>query len=542
MMILEASWEVCNKMGGIYTVLSSRAREMMASHEGQVIFVGPELGHTPQDFIPEVPELLRPYAEAISQDSPLPLRIGQWDVPGRPCAVLVDFSSLWAERSELYFRMWQSYGLESDKGYGDYDECSLFAIAAARVMHCIIDSLGIKTRDCISIYNEWQTAMGLLYSKALRPELSTLFITHATTVGRSIAGNGKELYAHMPHYYGDQMAAELGVEAKHAVEKRAAHVSDLFATVSELTAKECTQLIERTPIVLPNGFEGDFVPSGRAYTSARKLARERLAAIAEGLTGLKVSTKDVFISLGGRYEYRNKGIDLYVESIAELRRSYQGKKRIFAFVLVPAWVAEPRADLAHLLSEGIKQGQALQHPSLSHWLHNMDSDATQSHLRHLGLDQVDERVNIIQMPVYLDGRDGIANMSYYDLLVGMDLSVYPSYYEPWGYTPLESIAFGVPTITTGYAGFGLWAEGEQKRLKIKEAQPVYILDRNDHNSTEVVAHIAELISDYCEGKLGSTKELREQAQKLAERAEWKHFYKHYQKAYKQLKPKTRARK
>lgn len=539
MMILETSWEVCNKMGGIYTVLSSRAREMMTSHKGEVVFVGPLHHDLPHDFIPEIPELLHPWVDKAQSTLGLRTVVGKWQVPGTPAVVLVDFAPLWEEKGTLYFDMWQRYGLEGDKGYGDYDESCLFAVSAAKVMLSLIDNLCKRRKDVVCIYNEWQTAMGLLYSKTLRPEVATMFITHATTVGRSIAGNGKDLYAYMPYYNGDQMAHELGVVAKHAVEKRAAHTSDIFATVSKLTADECTQLLERSPWVLPNGFEGDFVPKGRKYLSARKTARQRLASIAQALSGLKVSDKDIFLSLGGRYEYRNKGIDLYVDSIARLRRNYQGKRRIFAFLLVPAWVAEPRSDLRYLLEQELTSEQALQHPSLTHWLHNMSEDAAQCHFRHLGLDRVDEYVNIIQIPVYLTGQDGIVNLSYYQLLSGMDLSIYPSYYEPWGYTPLESIAFGVPTITTRYAGFGLWADDELRDNAdyIERGIPVSVLARTDHNAESIAEQIAEQIKAYAMGQLGSTKVLRDACFALAERAEWKHFYKYYLAAYKSLKAK-----
>lgn len=536
MMIFETSWEVCNKMGGIYTVLSSRAREMMTAHKGEVYFVGPLFEDLPQDFIPTPPDSLRLWVEGVQASFPLRTAVGKWAVPGEPPVVLVDFSPLWEEKNTLYYDMWQSYGIEGDKGYGDYDASCLFAIAASRVMHSLIDTLRPRKGQAICIYNEWQTAMGLLYSKALRPNLKTMFLTHATTVGRSIAGNGKELYAYMPYYNGDQMAAELGVWAKHSVEKRAAHESDIFATVSRLTADECERLIERKPVVLPNGFEGDFVPQGRKYTALRREARQSLARIAEALTGKRASDKDVFVSIAGRYEYRNKGIDLFVDSIAKLRGEYKGKKRIWAFILVPAWVAEPRADLSYILREGLEatQSEALQHPTLTHWLHNMQDDATQSHFRYLGLDSVSEHVNIIHIPVYLTGQDGIVDKSYYDLLLGMDLSVYPSYYEPWGYTPLESIAFGVPTITTRYAGFGLWAEEEMAR-DAGQSHAVQVLARTDHNAEEISRSIAELIQRYAEGRLGTTAELRKQCFTLAERAEWKHFYKHYLSAYKGLR-------
>lgn len=542
-MILETSWEVCNKMGGIYTVLSSRARVMMERHAGEIVFVGPLLAAEgepyPLDFEPCVPEQLLPWVERGQRDFPLRTVVGRWRIPGEPAVVLVDFSPLWQERDALYFEMWSQYGLQGDKGYGDYDECCLFAVAAARTMGSIEAFTHRDGDRSILIFNEWQTAMGLLYNRIYAPQLASMFITHATTVGRSIAGNGKELYEYMPHYNGDQMAAELNVEAKHAVEKRAAHEASVFATVSKLTARECSQLIERTPIVLPNGFEADFVPQGRAFGAARKRARKHLAEVARVLTGREIEEDALFVSLGGRYEYRNKGIDLFVESIARLRERHREGRSVVAFLLVPAWVAEPRADLAYLLKHPKElTHEPMQHPTLTHWLHNLESDATQSHLRHLGLDRAraDEAVHFVFVPCYLDGHDGIMNMSYYDLLIGMDMTVYPSYYEPWGYTPLESIAFGVPTITTGFAGFGLWAEEELEGDSAfeRERLPVCLIRRTDHNRDEAIEAIVSQLERLVSGELPETAKMRRLAQDLASRAAWKHFYRYYEDAYRSI--------
>ncbi len=538
-MILETSWEVCNKMGGIYTVLSSRANVMMTEHKGRVIFIGPLLAkegeELPQDFIEETPELLQAWAEKEQKNFPLRTLIGKWDVVGKPAVILVDFSPLWEEKNDIFFKMWQTYGMQSDKGYGDYDECALFSVAAARLMENLLTSLKPKEKS-IAIFNEWQTAMGLLWLKTKECKAKSLFITHATTVGRSICGNGKDLYAYMPHYNGDQMASELNVEAKHQVEKLAAHQADGFATVSELTKQEATQLLEREPDVLPNGFEQGFVPKGKAYTSARKTARERVLKLGSALLGRKLSDKTFLLSLGGRYEYRNKGIDILVESLAKAREQYQGKREILAFVLVPAWVAEARADVKHLMEEGVQQDKPLQHPNLSHWLHNMQEDAFINHCKHLGLDKVHDKVNIIFVPCYLNGTDGLLNLSYYDLLPAMDLTIYPSYYEPWGYTPLESVAFGVPTITTNLAGFGLWAKDcLAKDKNFQENQtPVCVIERTDTNKEEVLNAIVEQMTRQAEGKLGTMTELRKQSFALSSEAEWKKFYKHYLKLYKQM--------
>ena len=339
----------------------------------------------------------------------------------------------------------------------------------------------------------------------------------------------------MEAYNGDQMARELGVEAKHAVEKLAAHTATTFATVSKLTAREAKQLLEREPIVLPNGFRCGSSPFSSAYRAKRKKARKRLSQVASRLYHQEISSDEAFfISLGGRYEYRNKGIDLYLESLYRFRESYQGERDIVAFLLVPAWEAGPRTELQYLLNHPTEtQEQALQYPCLSHWLYNTESDRAVAHIRHRGLDRVDSKVKVIFVPCYLNGLDGIFDLTYYDLLVGMDLTVYPSYYEPWGYTPLESIRYGVPTITTTLAGFGLWAEEEQtkKPFATTPHKPVHVLERTDQNIPEAIDRIAGFIAEQVTLSPEESKAQRKLAFDLAKQADWSLFYRHYEEAY-----------
>ena len=538
-MLLETSWEVCNKMGGIYTVLASRAATMTRRHPQDIIFVGPLLAAEgealPLDFIPTAVPELSAWQRETSSELGLRLVVGRWAVAGEPAVVLVDFKPLWQEQGELYFEAWKEYGIEGDKGYGDYDESCLFAVAAARVMQSILGYY--QPEQQIALFNEWQTGLGLLWLHLHAPEVKTIFITHATTVGRSIAGNYKELYTYMDAYQGDQMACELGVEAKHTLEKRAAHTADVFATVSRLTAREAKQLLEREPVVLPNGFHVGASPLSSSLAAKRRKARRLLGTVASKLYGTPIDERAYFISLGGRYEYRNKGIDLFIESLYRFAQHYDGEREIVACLLVPAWEAGPRAELQYLLSHPEEPAQQpLQHPELTHWLYNTDHDRTVAHIRHRGLDRAEGKVKLLFVPCYLNGIDGIFDLSYYDLLVGMDLTVYPSYYEPWGYTPLESIRYGVPTITTTLAGFGLWAEEEQQTKPFAELkhQPVHIVPRDDRNVDEAIGRIAELIGEQLALTPDEAKAQRRSAYELAKRADWELFYRHYEDAYRLL--------
>lgn len=182
--------------------------------------------------------------------------------------------------------MWDNYKVDSLHAYGDYDEAAMFGYAAGIVMKAYIDFTDMDPKGVAAHFNEWMTAFGLFYINTRAPQVATLFTTHATTVGRSIAGNGKPLYDYMPGYFGDQMAEELNVQSKHSVEKQAAHTADCFTTVSEITDDECAQLLERrADVVTPNGFEPDFVPKGKNLTETAAASREKLIEVAERVIG-----------------------------------------------------------------------------------------------------------------------------------------------------------------------------------------------------------------------------------------------------------------
>lgn len=530
--LFEASWEVCNKVGGIYTVLSTKARTMREVFNDKLIFIGPDLwkdSDTPE-FIQDsavFPEWVA-YARAHER---LNLKVGRWNIPGMPIVVLVDFKPFFEERDALFFSMWNDFQVDSLRANGDYDESCVFAYSSAKVIESFYRFYKLEGKRVGALFNEWMLGMGLLHVKKQLPEVATLFITHATSIGRSIAGNNKPLYAYMEHYNGDQMARELNMEAKHSVEKQAAHYADCFVTVSDITACEAAQLLERVPeVVAPNGFEPDFVPVGAAYTKKKAAARKRLTIVAEKLLGHSISPDALFVSTSGRYEYRNKGIDVFIEAMNRLRTTEGYHRETIAFILVPAWVRAARADLEELVDKNIPTSAPLQMPFITHWLNNMGEDQTIDQIARSGFtNQPHERVKIVFVPCYLDGEDGIFNKSYYDILIGMDATVYPSYYEPWGYTPLESIAFGIPTITTDLAGFGLWA---RKNLSGKTAdEGVVVVTRTDDNYFDVVNEISQAIQTIANKSPKELKQLKKACLTLAKRAEWSKFIVHYYEAF-----------
>lgn len=531
--IFESSWEVCNKVGGIYTVLSTRAKTLQNVFPDRIFFIGPDvwLGKENPLFTEDEKMLLAWHKHATEKDG-LKIRIGRWNIPGYPIAILVDFTPFYEQKNDIYTQAWIDYQVDSLHAYGDYDEASMFSYAAGKVVESYY-RYNLQASDKV-IYqaHEWMTGLGALYIQKHVPEIATIFTTHATSIGRSIAGNNKPLYDYLFAYNGDQMAQELNMESKHSIEKQTAHHVDCFTTVSEITNHECSELLDKSAdVVLMNGFEDDFVPKGTLFAKKRKHARETLLNMANKLMGIHLTDDTMIIGTSGRYEFKNKGINVYLEALNRLTRDKNLKKEVLAFIYVPGWVGEAREDLRERLDSDKDYDTPLECPFITHWLHNMSHDQVLDMLKYLNMSNgADTKVKVVFVPCYLDGKDGILNELYYDLLIGMDLSVYPSYYEPWGYTPLESIAFKVPTITTDLAGFGLWVnslKGGSSTLK----DGVKVIHRTDYNYSEVADVIKDTISEFSTLTDTEINKIRKNAANIAEKALWEHFIQYYYEAY-----------
>ena len=532
--IFSVSWEVCNKIGGIYTVLSTQAKTLKDESGATLIYVGPDLWEGKNNpFFIEDKSLYSIWKDYARDTDGIPVRTGYWNVPGRPIVFLVDFMANYSMKNSIYGRAWELFHVDSMHAYGDYDEASMFSYTAAMAVKSFYN-FNISPNDTVVYHaHEWMCGLGALFLKHFIPQISTVFTTHATSIGRSICGNGKALYAFFEGYNGDQMARELNMEAKHSVEKQTAHLVDCFTTVSDITARECTQLLDKTPdVVTVNGFEDGFLPAPDKFDAARCEARRCILSVTNKLFGTEWGDETVIVATGGRYEFHNKGIDLFLESMRRLRDGGKtGNAHILALINVPAWVMEPRRDLQDRVNGADMGRTPLTMPLTTHWLHNMADDRVICSLQAMGFRNApDDNIKVLFVPCYLDGNDGIFNKTYYDLLIGQDMAVFPSYYEPWGYTPLESAAFRVPTVTSDLAGFGLWVNTLLKHDAELE-DGVKVVRRTDNNWNEASADISLQIEKWVGMSAAERETIRQKAGKIAQKALWKHFIKYYLEAY-----------
>ena len=531
--IFESSWEVCNKVGGIYTVLSTRAKTLQDAMKDQIIFIGPDFWQEKESPYFREDKALFAEWQWEAKESGLTVRVGRWTIPGEPIAILVDFRPFFEKKNEIYAWLWEHYHVDSLHAYGDYDEASMFSYAAALVVESYYNHYLLKTKKRVIYHaNEWMCGLGALYINNVLPQIGTIFTTHATSIGRSIAGNQKPLYDYLFAYHGDQMADELNMQSKHSIEKQTAMFVDCFTTVSDITANECKELLDKpVDVVLPNGFDNSFVPKGATFTKKRKAARKRLLEVANALLGENLDDDTLIVSTSGRYEFRNKGIDVFVEAMNRLLRDRELKKKVLAFIEVPGWVGEPRKDLQERLASGQSYDTPLEVPQVTHWLHNMSHDNVLGMMKYYDMhNRKEDNVKVIFLPCYLDSKDGIMDMTYYDVVLGNDLCIYPSYYEPWGYTPLEAVAFKVPCITTDLAGFGLWANkvfGHYGELE----DGVKVIHRTDYNYSEVADAIKDTVATFSAMSKKQVDECRKHADELSKKALWSEFIKYYYEAY-----------
>ena len=526
--LFEVSWEVCNKVGGIHTVVSTKALNLVNELRSNYILIGPDVWRDDQqnpEFI-EDKKLFKAWRDKAFEEG-LRVKVGRWNISGKPAVIIVDFTPFIGQKDAIFSKFWELYKLDSISGQWDYIEPSLFGYAAGKVIESFT-RFNISIREkVVAQFHEWMTGAGLLYLHDVAPQIATVFTTHATVMGRTIAGNGLPLYSNLTEYNTDAKAAEYNIISKQSMEKISAQTADCFTTVSEITAKECVHFLGKNPdIITPNGFEDSFVPKEQMFLEKRNTARNKLKEVAAALLNKQISDDALLIATSGRYEFRNKGVDVFIKTLGALNRQKKCRKEIIAFFLIPSSHYGPRKDLLNVLNKTEQSHSGS--PFLTHNLHYPEHDIILKQLQENGLsNNPDDSVKIIFVPSYLNGNDGIFNMPYYDLLPGFDLTAFPSYYEPWGYTPLESIAFKVPTITTSLAGFGLW----MKSLPDDKTNAVWVIERTDNNEEEVISSIGEAIGGFCNLPPEEVNKAREKASALSKSALWNNLIKYYFNAY-----------
>ncbi|MBN2688612.1 MAG: alpha-glucan family phosphorylase [Deltaproteobacteria bacterium] len=527
--LFEVSWEVCNKVGGINTVLRTKAGQAVEHFGDRYILVGPDTGHNPE--FEETDEALWAEVKRQAFDRGLTCRCGRWDIEGRPRVVLVNQNNKY-ETDKLLFQLWHDYGVDSMTGGWDYIEPVLFSTAAGEIIEILHRQVNEEDEVSIAQFHEWMTGAGMLYVKKHVPEIATVLTTHATMLGRSLAGSGTDIYTNIEEITPSSMAAKMNITAKHSLETVSARESDCFTTVSDITAGEAAHFLQRSPdLVLPNGMNITAISDCAKHRDDVSQRRAALIQFAEKFLQEDLDGDNVtFFIISGRYEFRNKGMDLFLESLKRisdfLKSSNSAAKIVTIFSVIGGHLGISNE------TRQILQGVDVQRSGIArictHQLRDPQYDPIWNTCSRLGLNNDrDDHVKIIFMPVYLDGYDGLLNIPYYEVLSGCDLGVFPSYYEPWGYTPLESASYCVPTVTTDLAGFGIWVKNHFENNN----RGVIVLEYRNRSHDQIVECLTNHISELLEWSDEEREAQRVKARAIAEKTDWREFYPFYLKAY-----------
>ena len=529
--VFEVSWEVCNKVGGIYEVVSSKALSAVEAYGENYFLLGPDVHHN-ANFTETDEACWVPLRNALNARE-ISCRFGRWDIPGKPKVILVDFADR-HNSGQLLHQLWTQYGVDSLSGGWDYVEPVLFSYTCGEVIATIYNTTvkpaGMKA---VAHFHEWMCGAGLLAVKQLTPAVGTVFTTHATMLGRAMAGSNVDIYAKLKTIAPVREAAAYNITAKCSMETASAREADVFTTVSDITRDEAAVVLGRTAdIVTTNGLDMRVIHDFSTDRAAAQVNRRRLLAPVEKLLRRTLPENTRIMVISGRYEFRNKGIDIFLEALSKAQQDIQNTDtHILALCLVMGGHTGPNpaavnGDPAVLANPDHPEEGFL----TSHQVYDAPNDPILNACHRLGLtNKADDNVQVVFVPAMLDGYDGFLNMPYFEILSGCDLGVFPSWYEPWGYTPHESAAYGVPTLTTDLSGYGLWARDQENRQGDKDG--VTVLPRNMKQRDEIVDNLRKVLLRYATCPEQELAVQRTAVRALSEHTSWNAFFCHYESAY-----------
>ncbi|HII17393.1 TPA: glycosyltransferase [Candidatus Woesearchaeota archaeon] len=571
--LLEVSWEVCNKVGGIYTVISSKAA-LTKQHYKEYYLIGPYFEDRAKVDLEEAepPQPLKGIFEALSREG-IAAHFGRWQIPGEPTTILLEFRDIVNKKNGIKAGLWEQYRIDSYEAGWDFDEPVVWSFAVARLITLISEA--DPSKKIVTQFHEWLAGSALLHLRGKK--IATIFTTHATMLGRAIAGSGSPLYDMLDSMNPEEEAYRHRVQAKFFTERACAQNATIFTTVSEITAIEAEKILGRKADVLVlNGLDINKFPTPEEaavkHVTCRNRLREYLAF--HFLAHYALDIKDVMLFFTvARYEFRNKGIDVFIESLGKLNQrliAEKSEKAIAAFFWVPLEthgikmeLLENKNHFRHIkhyiqgnaeqilqnitnnlmsnmdLSRNIFSKEFVQslrkdiinfkrsgNPALvTHHLNDEEHDPILSAFRFHGLlNRESDRVKVILHPVYLNGNDGLVDLAYYDAMAGCHLGVFSSYYEPWGYTPLEAAALNVPAIASDLSGFGRFID---PKLAHDMNDGIFVHKRYRQSYEQQVAQLSELLYAFSKRDKHLRAKNKLNAKELATLADWKELIANY---------------
>ena len=580
-LLFEVAWEVCWQLGGIYTVLRTKAPAMLERWGKRYCLIGPYNPRTAAVEFEEQPTegVIRAALDRL-RDQGIPCHFGRWLIPGRPRVILLDYRARFPKLGEDKYLMWADHGISLPADDGETNEVVAFGFTVLQFFQELVNVA--PGQPVLGHFHEWMGGVAIPRIAHLRLPVTTVFTTHATLLGRYLAGDNPHFYSHLPHLDPDAEARKYQIFPRHLIEKAGAHASTVFTTVSDVTAIEAEKLLGRAPdVIVPNGLNTRTFAAIHEFQNLHRKYKERIHEFVMGHFFPSYAfdlDRTLYLFTSGRYEYKNKGLDIFIESLHRLNERLKASvdpPTVVAFIITRAptkninvGVLQNQIQLGDLrnLCDEVKeqmgnklfnaiaagrlptfnelvgeeswvqlkraihaQHRPFQPPIVTHDLWDDAKDPVLNHLRHRGLfNSENDPVKVIFHPEFVTATSPLLGLDYEQFVRGCHLGVFPSYYEPWGYTPMESLAMGVPAVTTDLSGFGAYVT---RTMKDYAQNGIAVIERRNRDFNDGCEQLVATMMNFSQQSRRQRIELRNKVERVSEQFDWSKLIRHYHDAH-----------
>ena len=581
-LLFEAAWEVCWQLGGIYTVMRSKAANMLAAWGNRYFLIGPYNADTAAvEFEPAEPTGI--IAEAIAQLRAMGIRVhyGHWLIGGRPQVILLDYHAAFDRLGEFKYMLWKDHGVQAPDEDSEVNNVTAFGFLTGLFFQELCRTANGR-RQILAHFHEWMAGLGAMRIRFLKLPVATVFTTHATLLGRYLCTDNADFYAKIDHINPDHAAGHYRIYPRYCIERGAAHCCDVFTTVSDVTALEAEKMLQRKPdLITPNGLNIQKFAALHEFQNLHKQYKEAIHTFVAGHFFPSYTfdlDRTLYLFISGRYEYNNKGINLFIESLARLNywlKSGNIPVTIVAFIVTRAPYKSINVDVLksqamfdelklvcekvsgqmgeNLLSaastgripdpaeilpdeatvqlkRAIHAWRTWKQPSIV--THDLWDDARDSVLQQLRACRLfnakDDPVKVVFHPDFLSATSPLVGLDYDQFVRGCHMGVFPSYYEPWGYTPMECLASGVPAVTSDLAGFGSYV---LKNVPDPANNGLFVVNRRTASWDQSAHQLTEILFNFALKDRRGRVELRNRVERLSEYFDWNNMIIHYSQAH-----------
>jgi glycogen synthase len=580
-LLFEVAWEVCRQVGGIYTVLSTKAAITSQLWGDRYCLIGPYTTETsPTEF-----ELLSPtptLAPVLNKlhDRGMQIHFGRWLVSGAPKVILFDYLSHFDRLNEFRQAVWDELRIGAPPDDAETNEAMVFGGLVAEFLAEFVASQP-PGRRIVAHFHEWMASVALSLIRKRNLPIATLFTTHATLLGRYISSSRNDFHEQLSSLNPDYESGTRGIYHRYCIERGAAHVAHVFTTVSKVTADEAECLLKRRPeVILPNGLRVEKFAALHEFQNLHRQYKETLHEFVRGHFFGSYSfdlNETIYIFTSGRYEYHNKGFDLFIEALWRLNhrlRNQPMQRSVVAFIITKAQTLRISADVlrAHFmlnelrdtcetvtrragerLFESTARGALPDPASLltpedltrlkrmlfsrrdrrlptvcTHDMAHDDSDPILKHLRHRQLfNRPEDPVKIVYHPEFITTTNPLFGLEYDQFVRGCHLGVFPSYYEPWGYTPAECTVMGIPSVCTDLSGFGRFVE---QQVPDHDTHGLFVIKRRNRSDVDAIEQLTDIMFNIAQLDRRERISLRNRTEQTSELLDWSSLGRYYEHA------------